>query len=253
VVDPLNPCGAGDLSPELHSLLRDFPSFTVLAACQLRRGCLEVVRTLGEWGVTRMISLDEDDTPLAIARVLQSAQGRPLRSLLQRSLPVTLGGRARAIVMSAAEVVSSGGVGRDLARSLYITPRTLQRWCRRSGLPAPRQLLAWMRLLLAAELLDDSGRSVLGAALACGYSSDAALRTAVRSYMGVGPNALRAQGAFQAVSRRFIEALAFSQPGARPGRASTSQGAPVIPLRLRGRRVAPADAHSIFSAAVELS
>jgi AraC-like DNA-binding protein len=236
IVDPFEPGPSFTLARELRSLLRDFPSVTVLAACQLRSGALEAVRSLGEWGVTRMISLGEDDTPLALARVLQSAQGRPLRSLLHRSLPTSLGARARAIVMAAAEVVSAGEIGRDLARALCITPRTLQRWCRRSGLPAPRQLLAWMRLLLAAELLDDAGRSVLGAALACGYSSDAALRTTFRAYLGVSPTALREQGAFQTVSRRFVEALASSHAPPPPPARRAIRAAGLIPLRSRAHR-----------------
>ena len=217
IVDPYGgQYGADSLSPSLQATLREFPSATVIAACELRTGCLEHVRTLGEWGVTRIISIREEDTSLAIARVLESSRGRPLRGLMQRSLIAAMGGRARAIVMSAADVVSTGGVGRDLARALHITPRTLQRWCRRSGLLAPRQLLAWMRLLLAAELLDDPGRSVLGVALACGYSSDAALRNAFRAYLQLSPVALRQRGAFQTVSRAFLQALAADSSQSRP-------------------------------------
>jgi AraC-like DNA-binding protein len=216
IVDPyLGNRGHGELSTSLQALLREFPSITVIAVCEVRGGCLDQVRRLGEWGVTRVISIEEEDTPLAIARILESSRGRPLRALLQRSLADTMGGRGRAIVASAADVVSTGGVGRDLARSLHITPRTLQRWCRRAGLVAPRQLLAWMRLLLAAELLDDPGRSVLGVALACGYSSDAALRNAFRAYLGVSPNAVRHRGAFRVVSRAFLDALALAAPEGR--------------------------------------
>ncbi|MBW3629475.1 MAG: helix-turn-helix domain-containing protein [Gemmatimonadetes bacterium] len=224
------------LSSALHGLLREFPSATVIAACEIRGGCLEQMRTLGEWGVTRMISLEEEDTAHAIARVLESSRGRPLRTLLQRTLTATMSGRARAIVMSATDVVSTGGVGRDLARSLHVTPRTLQRWCRNAGLPAPRQLLAWMRLLLAAELLDDPGRSVLGVALACGYSSDAALRNAFRAYLELSPNALRDRGAFQTVAKAFQKALSASapkSPAARPRPDDEVHPVSVIPLRTR--------------------
>jgi AraC-like DNA-binding protein len=184
---------------------------------------------------TRIISIDEEDTPLAIARVLESSRGRPLRSLLHRSVTATMGGRARAIVMSAADVVSTGGVGRDLARSLHVTPRTLQRWCGRAGLLSPRQLLAWMRLLLAAELLDDPGRSVLGVALACGYSSDAALRNTFRAFVQLSPRALRQRGAFQTVSHRFLQALAVSSSEDRRPRPRIAPDghARVMPLRVR--------------------
>src|SRR3712207_9332148 len=76
----------------------------------------------------------------------------------------------RSIVDAAAEVVAVGGHGRDLARSLQLSRRTLLRWCERAELPPPRKLLAWMRILLACELLDDPGRTVLSVAHACGYS-----------------------------------------------------------------------------------
>lgn len=208
LIDPYERAyGPAALAPELRALLTELPSSTVIAACSLRRGCLEDIRTLGEWGVTRVVSLEEEDTPLAIARVLEACQGRPLRSLLHRSLPASLSARGRAIAMAAAEVVSAGGLGRDLARRLSVTPRTLQRWCRGSGLPAPRQLLAWMRILLAAELLDDPGRSVLGVALACGYSTDAALRNTFRGFLRASPSSLRRDGAFERVAAAFLEAL----------------------------------------------
>ena len=57
--------------------------------------------------------------------------------------------------------------------------RTVLRWAERAGLPAPRRMLAWMRILLAAVLLDDPGRTVLSVAHACGYSSDSSLRRAM--------------------------------------------------------------------------
>jgi hypothetical protein len=96
IVDPYGgDYGAESLSPSLQAILREFPSATVIAACELRAGCLEHVRTLGEWGVTRMISLQEEDSPLAIARVLEASRGRPLRALMQRSLIAAMGGRAR--------------------------------------------------------------------------------------------------------------------------------------------------------------
>lgn len=217
VVDPYEGTfGDEHLSPTLRALLREFPSTTVLAACGVRRGCFEDVRTLGEWGVSRVISLDEEDTPVAIAQRLSAAQGRPLRTLIRRALPPNVPGRAQAILMAASEIVSVGGAASDLARSLHVTTRTLLRWCRRASLPPPRRLLAWMRILLAAELLDDPGRSVLGVAFACGYTSDSALRLVMRRYLGVTPGALRTRGAFAVASRAFVEALARERRASPP-------------------------------------
>jgi len=210
VVDPYA-AGNGDalqLSPQLRALLWEFPSATVLAAMELRPGRSHDVRTLGEWGVTDIISIGEEDTHEAISRRLRGAQGRPLQNLLQRCLPPSMSGRARTLLMAAAEVVSMGGRGRDLARSLHLSERTVLRWSERSTLPPPRRLMAWMRILLAASLLDDPGRTVLSVAFACGYSSDSSLRRAMQDFLGTIPTTLRREGAFARASRLFLEELA---------------------------------------------
>src|SRR5215212_2729421 len=196
------------LSQELRALLWEFPSATVVAAMELRPGRSHDVRTLGEWGVTDIIAIGEEDTHEAINRRLRAAQGRPLQNLLQRCLPSSVSGRARTLLMAAAEVVSMGGRGRDLARSLHLSERTVLRWSERSGLPPPRRLMAWMRILLAASLLDDPGRTVLSVAYACGYSSDSSLRRAMQDFLGTIPTTLRREGAFSRASARFLDELA---------------------------------------------
>jgi AraC-like DNA-binding protein len=217
VVDPYAGSERDDpqLSSELRTLLWEFPSATVLAAVELRPGCSRDLRTLGEWGVTDIISLAEDDTHEAIYRRLRSIEGRSLQRLLERTLPPMLSGRTRMLMMTAAEVVAVGGKGRDLARRLHLSERTVLRWAERAGLPAPRRLLAWMRILLAASLLDDPGRSVLSVAHACGYSSDSSLRRAMQDFLGTGPSALRREGAFPIAARVFLEELTQTRAAGR--------------------------------------
>src|SRR3954471_4670333 len=106
VVDPYAGDGSGELSPQLRSLLWELPSSTLLVAMELRRGCSHDIRTRGEWGVSDVIGIGEEDTPDGIALRLRAAQGRPLQNLLQRSLPPTVSARARTLLMSAAEIVA---------------------------------------------------------------------------------------------------------------------------------------------------
>lgn len=207
LVDPYFGTGDGRLSPALARLREDFPSVPILAALELTPERYEDLRELGELGVVQVISLHHDDTPRAIARRLASARGRPLHGLLERSLPEETSGRGRAIVAAAAEVVAVQGHARDLASALFITRRTLLRWCHDAGLPVPRELMAWMRILLAAHLLDDPGRSVLSVAHSCGYSSDSALRRVMQKFLGMSPTELRSAGAFPHASREFTRLL----------------------------------------------
>jgi AraC-like DNA-binding protein len=220
VVDPYtHSYGAeAELAPELRSLLWEFPSATVIAALEVKRGRIRDLRTLGEWGVKEVIALDEEDTLEAIARRLRSAQGRPLQSLLERSLPATLSGRARTLLMAAAEVVAEGGHGRDLAASLRLSERTLLRWAEQADLPPPRRVLAWMRVMLACELLDDPSQTVLSVAYTCGYASDSSLRRAVQEFTGVLLTDLRKQGAFSTASRVFLQELSDTREEGRARR-----------------------------------
>jgi len=213
VVDPyehrssLAANGAARLSPALRTLLTNYPSTPVLAAIQVRPDRFDDLRTLGKWGVVQVISLDHDDTSYSIGRRLQAARGRPMRALLEDVLPPETSGRARAILDAAADVVAAGEHGRDLAGSLHLSRRTLLRWCQRSGLPAPRRLLAWMRVLFACELLDDPGRTVLSVAHTCGYSSDSGLRRITQKFLGASPSELRDQGAFRRAAAGLVKVL----------------------------------------------
>lgn len=208
VVDPYTASETpGRISIELASLLNRFPSLTVSAALELQPGRLDDVLKLGQWGVVQIIDLDEETTSIALAQRLMMARGRPLRGLIERALPVYTSAAARAILSTASGIVAEGGQGRDLAKALHITPRTLSRWCRKAGLPPPKRLLAWMRILLAAEFLDDPGRPVSAVALACGYAADSSLRLALRRFTGRHPTELRDGSAFETASAAFLDAL----------------------------------------------
>jgi transcriptional regulator GlxA family with amidase domain len=92
-------------------------------------------------------------------------------------------------------VAAGGGQAERLATTLHVSLRTVSRRCLQAGLPAPRRLLAWMRVLLACSLLDDPGRTLSGIAFACGYYSDTTLRRALQAFLGMSPSALRERGA----------------------------------------------------------
>lgn len=198
---------SGELSSALRLLLLEFPSATVVAALDVKPQRYRDLRTLGAWGVSEVIALGDVDTVEGIARHLYGVQGRPLQSLLERSLPLSLTGNARALLMAAAEVVSVGGQAKELAKALYLSPRTLLRWCDRAELPPPRRVLVWMRILLATELLDDPGRTVSSVALACGYASDNSLRRALQDFLATTPTTLRREGAFATASHAFLQEL----------------------------------------------
>lgn len=195
------------LSPELAPLLHRFPSATVVAALHPRPGWLEDVRILGEWGTAAVLDLEAERTDWAILQGILEARGRPLRALLRQGIGLTMTGRGRAILDAAAEVAVQGGNGNDLATQFHINRNTLLRWCKREALPLPRDLLTWMRVLLAAELLDNPGQSIASVAFACGYACNESLSHAFKKHVGMRIGVLREREVFPVASAAFREKL----------------------------------------------
>ena len=180
------------------------------------RGRHRDVVQLTRWGVAEIISLDEDNLAAALGQHLSDVRTRALRITVRHLIPSGLSGRTTSLVLRAADVASDGGSAADLSRSLRVSRRTTARWYRRSRLPTPKRLLAWLRLLRAAHVLDETSRSVTHVALACGYASDSNLRTAMTRFLGRAPRALRREGALRTVSSRFQEEVPLRSGQAAP-------------------------------------
>lgn len=202
VVDPLRP-PAG----ELRRLLEEFPSATVLAVVRPTPDQGDTLRELFAWGVADVIVLGREDTAPSLARRVDGVRARAVHRLLERALPRSVPSRSRALLAVAAETVAAGGLAPELAAALGVKERTVLRWCERADLPPPRRLLAWLRLLIAAEMLGDPGRTVAAIAEACGYASAVSLKAAFRQFLGVTPREARERGAFDTVASGFAAEL----------------------------------------------
>jgi len=223
VVDPYAGTRPGDRFPRVRDLLRRFPSVPVVAALELRPEMAGDVAMLLEWGVSEVVSLGPESTPRALGARLRQAHARPFKRALERSLSQYAGAEARQMLMAAAEVAAEGGLAPELAARLGVTPRTLTVRCARAELPAPRQVQAWMRVLLACVLLDDPGRTVYGAAYASGYQTERSLRRAITTFLGVDSTTLRRAGAFHTASEAFNATLRDARETARERRRAKSR------------------------------
>ena len=115
------------------------------------------------------------------------------------------------------------GVAR-LAVERGVSPRTLSSHCRMWGLPEPRVVIAWTRLLLATHLLADPGRSVEQVADALGFGAGAGLHNMFRRHVALRPSSIRTGGA-QLVLERFKELLVTT---------AINRGLPLHALKIRG-------------------
>lgn len=218
VVDPYAGTRPGDCFPRVRGLLRSFPSVPVVAALQLRPDMAGDVAMLLEWGVSEVVALGPESTARALSARLRQAHARPFKRTLERSLSTYVSLEARQMLMAAAEVAAEGGLAPELAARLGVTPRTLTVRCARADLPAPRQVQAWMRMLLACVLLDDPGRTVYGAAYASGYQTERSLRRAITAFLRMDSTTLRKAGAFATAAEAFNVTLRDAREAARERR-----------------------------------
>ena len=151
----LDPCDGGDAPSErVRELVSRFPLTPVVVALELDPALVGGLRTLLEWGVSEVVNTRMEATPRAVAYRLRAAHARPLKRRVEAAVPRSVSRDGLTLLHAAAEVAADGGGAPELAGLLGARPRTVAGWCGREGLPDPRRLQAWMRLFLAAALLE---------------------------------------------------------------------------------------------------
>lgn len=118
-------------------------------------------------------------------------------------------------------------IDRDAAaRMLGMSRRTLHNRLAEHGLPSPRRFLIWVRLLIAAGLLDHGFISVERVAWHLGFSDGMVLAKTLRRYTGTSTRALRLQGALRTALARLFTA---SPTPPTPALAAPASPAPAAP------------------------
>ena len=189
------------LAEGLREITRDFPLMAVVACLEIDAYDGSILTALQSWGVAELLDLNREQSPAAVGRRLQEVEGVWAQRLLKRALPRSLSARGRTLLEKVAQVAAQGGHVPELASALGIYRRTVNRWCAGAGVPDARRMFMWIRLLLAAGLLDDHTRSFEHVARITGFSSAASLKSTTKEIMGLTPTELRARGAFEAVAR----------------------------------------------------
>lgn len=175
----------------VRALRARHPEVPVVGQVAARPGMSADVLALARAGVHELVVTGIDD----VAHVLRSTLARAARrSTAERVLAdvmplVPLA--ALPVLRYCLEHASAAPDVPALARALGVSRQTLAARMRAAGLPGPRALSIWCRLLLAAELLTGEGRTVDQVALTLDFASANAFRNLLRRYADLGPGDLR--------------------------------------------------------------
>jgi AraC-like DNA-binding protein len=185
-------------------LLRRFPSVaTVLIA---RRGAdpFSLFR-LGRAGLSGLVLLPADALD-DVAASLSDALRSGTEAIVARAVSTYLPARETLTVRRAVLAAQHGWSSDELAGSLGLTRPHVSVRLRASGLPSLGHLLVGAKLLHAGRWLGDPGRTAESVSRQLGYSSGAAFRRALRSYVDLTPSAVRGFGGLRPVLGSFLDA-----------------------------------------------
>jgi hypothetical protein len=207
LLDPYWESGQGTVHPALGELSEVARTLPLLAAVDFHEGDPVAVRSLLCAGVADLVDLTLERTWEALLPALRAVHARPLKRRVEAGLPRWLSGNAVTLVRAAAEVVADHGGRTELARIFSVQEKTVTGWCSAEALPPPRRLLAWLRVLLGAMLLEDAGRTVSSAARCAGYSYDTNLKRAMEGFMGARTGGATREWRFDTLCAAFTREL----------------------------------------------
>jgi AraC-like DNA-binding protein len=159
---------------------------------------------LGRAGVDRMILVRVDDLEREVVEVVGKALAMGTEALVVRAMSPYLPARALKALRLSLEGVQHRWSAGGLARTAGLSRPHLSVCLKATGLPSVGHLLVWARLLHAARWLADPGRSAESVSRQLDYSSGAAFRRALRSYVGATPTEVIEAGGLSFLLDRFL-------------------------------------------------
>lgn len=158
-------------------------------------------------GIDDVVLRGADDLRRVLARTVALAADAALTRRAAAVLEPLLPPNVQSILRACLEQ-RDGDVGvSKLARTLRVTRKTLANWCREAGAPSPEAFVGWSRVLRAARMLEDRGRSIEAVAIATRFGSASGLDNMFRRYLDESPGAVRRRGAVNTVLQKWVERL----------------------------------------------
>ncbi len=194
--------------PEDHvvgDLCRRFPSVATVFIARPRVDPLSLFR-LGRAGIRSLVLLPVDALSAeGLAGAVWRALGSSTDATVAREVSPHVPPRELRAVRLALEGVQRGWSTEDLSNLWGLTRAHASVRLKTYGLPSVGHMLTWAKLLHAGAWLTDPGRSAQSVSRQLEYSSGAAFRRALRTYVGLTPTQVKEQGGLGPILERFLD------------------------------------------------
>jgi AraC-like DNA-binding protein len=189
-------------------VIRDaYPSVPVVLYCAISPDWSRDVLAFARAGVNDLVLRDVDDLRYSLRTALSTAvdhcSARGIIAELESVVPPGVLPIVRFCLENGRRALSV----EDVADALAVHRKTLVHRLTGARLPPPSAIIAWCRLVVAARLMEDPGRSVEQVALILDFPSGTSLRNMMKRYTGLTPGEVRENGGARCVLHAFKRAL----------------------------------------------
>ena len=202
--------------PAVRRLRDEFPSVPVVMYLPMAAVAAGAVMDYARAGVSQLVfqGMDDFKTSLrsAVDAALDQVSAGALASDLEPLIPSTIVPFLRYCLEHARRNITV----EEVAAAMGVHRKTLVDRLKAARLPSPRAMIGWSRLLMAARLLDDPGRTIEQVALKLDFPSGTALRNMFKRYTGLRTTEVRENGGVRCLLHAFKRELAAVSAGKPP-------------------------------------
>lgn len=198
----------------LKRIRTNFPAHPLVAYYDPRGITPRHIFQLAQSGITELVQLDVDDSKHVFGRILESATRVSYAQVLIERVAPEIPPKVRDVFLFALEHAGRSMDVSELAAALGLSRRTLAWRLQQHGMPSPRVLLTWCRLMVAGLLLDER-RTLDSVAEQLNFPDGHSLGSMYWRYLGRGVISLREEGVADEVIggfRRSILRMGTSLP-----------------------------------------
>ncbi len=202
--------------PMVRRLRDEFPSVPVVMYLPMAAVASGAVMDYARAGVSQLVfqGMDDFKTSLrsAVDAALDQVSAGAVATDLEPINPATIVPFLRYCLEHARRNITV----EEVAAAMGVHRKTLVDRLKAARLPSPRAMIGWSRLLMAARLLDDPGRTIEQVALKLDFPSGTALRNMVKRYTGLRTTEVRENGGVRCLLHAFKRELSAVSAGKPP-------------------------------------
>jgi AraC-like DNA-binding protein len=202
--------------PTVRRLRDEYPSVPIVMYLPMSAVVSGAVMDYARAGVSQLVFQGVDDLKAslrsAVDAALDQVSAAALGSDLDPLIPPTIVPFLRYCLEHARRNITV----EEVASAMGVHRKTLVDRLNAARLPSPRSMIGWCRLLMAARLLDDPGRTIEQVALQLDFPSGAALRNMFKRYTGLRTTEVRQNGGVRCLVHAFKRELAAVSAGKPP-------------------------------------